>query len=328
MDDKELQHIYKNYKDVTSPQILARNKNKEWLDFLSQKEIANLPVEWNDVETPTGKSWGNNVSFANIMNAAKGIKEGSNSFEMVTPTLSERLQDYAIGLHEDKKVINEKEASELITMFQNKETLIYFLENYQKIEEITSNQTTSKKATKIEPTFGPGDFFIETGGIEEMNASSAKEGIRKLGELFTNAKREANIRSEKIVSKKLDDLNVSQDEMELIRLTLRNSKELSSVVNNTYHKEWELLESTYMKSTLHGQKEMTKEGLEDINKILNEIVEGSQLKTALATREATDRKGTIITLPPPTQRRNKERKTSTLEELGKQAGHAEFEMGM
>jgi hypothetical protein len=62
----------------------------------------------------------------------KDAKAGYNANpQNVLNQLSSTLQDYVIGLQEDKKVINRNTASQLVAMFQDLNNVKYFIDNYQ-----------------------------------------------------------------------------------------------------------------------------------------------------------------------------------------------------
>jgi hypothetical protein len=119
--------------------VVNENANlDQWVTWFNGKEIANLPVSWSGVETETGsKSYGGNVTFDSLMQTAK-TNYPTNPTEILK-RLSSQLQDYIIGLQEDKGVIDQNTASGLITMFQNPNNVKYFLDRYK------SNQITSPK---------------------------------------------------------------------------------------------------------------------------------------------------------------------------------------
>jgi len=102
----------------------------QWLNWFKNKQIASLPVSWSGIETNKGGiSYGGNVTFDKIM---KDAKAGYNANpQNVLNQLSSTLQDYVIGLQEDKKVINRNTASQLVAMFQDLNNVKYFIDNYQ-----------------------------------------------------------------------------------------------------------------------------------------------------------------------------------------------------
>jgi hypothetical protein len=101
-----------------------------WVEWFSKKEISNLPVSWSNVETDEGSmSYGGNVTYDNIMKNAK--TNYSNYPDETLKKLSSELQDYVIGLQEDKKVIDQNTASGLISMFQDINNVKYFFNRYQ-----------------------------------------------------------------------------------------------------------------------------------------------------------------------------------------------------
>lgn len=111
--------------------LIQENSNlDEWLNWFKSKDIANLPVSWSGVETNKGSmSYGGNVTINKIMRDAKA-KYDANP-QNVLNQLSSTLQDYIIGLQEDKKVIDQNTASQLIATFQDLNNVKYFFDNYQ-----------------------------------------------------------------------------------------------------------------------------------------------------------------------------------------------------
>jgi hypothetical protein len=123
-DNIILENLYKSV-------VINENVNLDpWVEWFSKKEISNLPVSWSNVETDGGgMSYGGNVTFDHIMKNAK--TNYSNYPDETLKKLSSELQDYVIGLQEDKKVIDQNTASGLISMFQDINNVKYFLDRYQ-----------------------------------------------------------------------------------------------------------------------------------------------------------------------------------------------------
>lgn len=109
----------------------AENTNlDQWLNWFKGKNIVNLPVSWSGVETNQGgMSYGANVTFDKIMRDAKAAYNANP--QNVLNQLSSSLQDYVIGLQEDKRVIDQNTASQLVAMFQDPNNVKYFFDNYQ-----------------------------------------------------------------------------------------------------------------------------------------------------------------------------------------------------
>lgn len=102
----------------------------QWLNWFKNKQIASLPVSWSGIETSGGvKSYGGNVTFDKIMQDAKASYNANP--KNVLNRLSSTLQDYIIGLQEDRKVIDQNTASKLVALFQDLNNVKYFFDNYQ-----------------------------------------------------------------------------------------------------------------------------------------------------------------------------------------------------
>jgi hypothetical protein len=135
-DNIILENLYKSV-------IINENVNLDpWVEWFSKKEISNIPVSWSNVETDEGSmSYGGNVTYDNIMKNAK--TNYSNYPDETLKKLSSELQDYVIGLQEDKKVIDQNTASGLISMFQDINNVKYFFNRYQGNDKSTPDKEST-----------------------------------------------------------------------------------------------------------------------------------------------------------------------------------------
>jgi hypothetical protein len=331
MDDRELQNIYHNYKSVTSSPSPNKSKDKDWLNFLSHKDIATLPVQWSAVETPSGTSWGSNVTFANIMNRAKGIHKGSNNFEMVAPRMSSELQDFVIGLHEDKKVIDQNQASELITMFQNMDSLKYFLENYEKIKEITE---TPEKTDEDKKSNDPPTYLILKGNFD-YNEEDVKGGLKRLRSLYDEAVIKT-VASTSVMLSNQRDLHREPETNSKLADAMENPtiKSILNFESDRYKQELQRLNNIYNSETQNGTKPMSEEGRKNINDIFNlYILDLSQKTAAKIIMEKIGEQGRFVTFsdegePTPSTHRPSEKINSKPKKTKKEEQDIHPQIGM
>lgn len=286
--DKELDAIYNGFKTSLSPPPPAKDQKKAWLDFLSQKEIATTPVSFQAVETPNGKSWGANVTFAGIMNEAKGVHRGSGGMEAMKEVVSSRLQDYAIGLHEDKKIIDQNQTSELISMFQDKNSINYFLENYKTIDDPSLN-TKNEKPLKIKPTVGQDMFHIQGGGNPEYDGSAGQNGLANLRSIFDETVDISIARSSEIDRNARVTLGRTENGGGALNALRKDEKFLSIFDKNSYEGTWDKLAQTYNENTQFSQRNMSSEQTEAINKTLSTLILEAQINCTSHIKEKMEK---------------------------------------
>jgi len=285
-DDSQLEQIYEGYKSSYSLPVPSQDRQRQWLNFLSQEKIATLPVSWQDVETSTGsKSWGANVTFAGIMNDAKVISQDSRDLDYLHTVTSSRLQDYVIGLHEDQKVIDSAQACELLTMFGDRGCLEYFLEQYHKIEQTKEVPEQKKKVLKPQPLVGPEVFLIEGGGAPKYDGSAGPEGYRELRDSFDKSLSMGLDRASSIVERSADHLRRTEGGKKVLQ-SLEKNQELSRVFDkSSYHTVWTSLEQTYNQETNNGTQAMSQSAQNFVRRTLNNLIEDVQINcVGLITR--------------------------------------------
>lgn len=275
--DKELYSIYEGFTSSLSPSPPTNSQKQAWLDFLSQKEIATVPVSFQAIETPNGKSYGANVTFAGIMNEAKKIHEGLKGEGSLKETVSSRLQDYAIGLHEDKKIINQSQTSELVAMFQDEGSIEYFLDNYKTIDSPKENQE-KPKPLKIKPSIGPEVFVIQGGGAPTYDGKGGQNGLKNLRELFDKTLDISIARSTEIVKNASEVFGRSEKGRNTLKALEKDEKFLSMFDRNNYEGIWNKLTETYNINTQFSQKNMSENQTKGINEVFSNLVLDLQIR--------------------------------------------------
>lgn len=277
-EDLELGAIYGAYKEASSRAVFSQDRCKKWLDFLSQPDIAHLPVSWSGVESPEGSlSWGANVTFASLMNQSKKVYLAMGESDAISEITSSRLQDYAIGLHEDKKIIDEAQTSELISLFQDKNSLKFFLENYQEMGEKSLAPTKPKEMLKLKPLVSPEVFLIEAGGATKYDGVLTPDGVQKLRGHFEQACGLGLERATSIVKNASENLGKSLEGKRVLAKLEKDSEFLSIFDKKKYEGIWANFEFFYNQETQFGTKGMSVESKNLVNRMLNNLVEDIQI---------------------------------------------------
>lgn len=267
---KELQDIHQNYKDsYISPD---ESRKKEWLDYLSQGSVSSLPVFWSQVETPTSVSYGGNVKFSELMTDAKRGYDLGLKNDVYVDGISSKLQDYTIGLCEDKKLINEQQASELVSMFQDKDSVKYFLENFEFPEKVNTLVAQEKEILKIEPFHKAEDFFIiEGGGAPEYDGQAGVGGLEALRKLFDETISIGLARSQAILQNSVSS-DRGEDSKVSLGLLRKDQGVLKALDPKTYEGHWSGLVDLYNKETQFGSKDMGADKVGLVNRVFNDTI--------------------------------------------------------
>ena len=154
--------------EQTDPRIL-----ETYLKLFSDKDLAKLPVSWSGVENSRGnKSYGANVSFQEIMRQGQTSHKALASDEGIK-NLSETLQDYVIGLHENAKLIDQEMACDLLEIFQNPKNVDFFLKNYQ-VPEQEKSKSFKEEVHEI--------YSEKLGKAQQVVASATTNAAAKVSE--------------------------------------------------------------------------------------------------------------------------------------------------
>jgi hypothetical protein len=135
------------------------------MNFFRHPAVAALPVGWWSVDNGQSTSFGAGQTFSEIMSQGSLIYanlQGSDREKFVDRT-SGTLRDYAIGLHENAKAVNEQQSSRLVAMFGDREVVRHFLENYG---------PTGKSHPPLglgDPTLEPSATSLSPGETREVN---------------------------------------------------------------------------------------------------------------------------------------------------------------
>ncbi len=273
---QELEDIYQNYRQtIEAP---SQERRKQWLDYLSQKDVAGIPVSYFGVETPTSTSYGANVQFSQIMRDVKTSYDSGIKNDQFLDQVSSRLQDYTIGLHEDKKILTDIQASELLTLFQDKESVKFFLDNYElplNVEPKGKGISGESGPKKIEPTYGRGTLIIE-GGAPQYEGGFGPLGRQKLKETFDQTISLAISRSIELLGNAVDYDRSRKGGANLLK-RLQGDKEIKEALSyDTYSIVWDSFEAFYKKETNDGQTPMKPDQIKEVNRALEELLINTQ----------------------------------------------------
>jgi hypothetical protein len=276
--DKELEKIFENYSRVNTLKEISPERQQEWLAYLNDESIAKTPVSWFAVKTPTGVSYGGDVSLIEIISPAKKVLEVTPDKKDYLHTMSETLQDYAIGLHESQGLINQEQASELVTMFQDSEAVKNFITNFKPLEaekRVDKPQTSPKK---IDPTWKAEEVnVIMSGDASRFDGDIGPIGVTKLrlayGETLSIAQERSNLLYENEIAK--HERNPSSKKLVgELRQAMSNSNKMGPDPNEEGLKE---LETIFNRESQLNTTPLSENDIESINRKLNDIlIKGQQ----------------------------------------------------
>jgi hypothetical protein len=319
--EKELEQIFKGYQRVleAGPPEVLEGQSKQWLKYLSEKSVSDLPVSWDSVETPRGVSYGGNVKFSDLMIAAKNVYDSGGKGELFVEHVSSQLQDYAIGLHESQKLINQDQAAELVSLFQDKNSVRYFLDNYDFPDKSKSLDGVEENIPKIKPTYGPEVMVIRGGDGPQFDGKGGSSGLGNLRSVFTENLILGFSRSRELLQNATQIHRSPSPTGKSLAGAFQEDPELRNIINpGGYEKTWEVFVNFYNKETSNGTRDMPPDKLEALNKSFDDLLLSVQSRCAERITNLTQE-----IIPP-----NKNGTDSRFNGRSGRSGALVFEMGM
>jgi hypothetical protein len=285
---KELTDIYNNYREARDVGDAGDDGNGVkvgddirvgWLDYLSHPSVADTPVFYSGIQTPSGFSYGSNVTFSGIMRESKKIYDNGVKNEIFVGDVSSRLQDYAIGLHEDRGLLTQSQTSELIMFLQDKNNVRYFLDHYDIPMEVktpsldlTASQSHPKK---VEPTYSAEDYVILDATVPKYDGLVLGVGVdakARFNELFKDVVEVGVLQSSLTLRTRIQNEREKSRKESMLDSLVENDDEIRKLLSpETYQRLWGSFSRAYDEATEFGTKNMPQEALEKVNSALSEV---------------------------------------------------------